>query len=252
MAEPYDRLIEYLSPGDYIRFTTKYGKSKWIVIESSEPMGQIPIQLSNIVVFVPARAARAGAGTVVPAGQALDADPVALDFLEPQREDRFYQIRPTVFAISRAVLTNQELVDEASIPPLVEFEWEFPSGTPQGGTDMPSDVTINGCINRNVGGPTGGRIPANMIYTKTDPNPVFDIFAFYKTFPAFRMINRTRGIVGGGGGAELDFDWYLAMQGMKYIFRLATSDEEEKLNNKELPYRSIPSPGGVPETLISK
>jgi len=245
----YDRLEAYLKSGDYVKLASQYDPAIFIFIESEEPMGQMNIQMANGAVPVGARAARAGAGTVVPPAGFVDAQPVAFEFLEPQREDRLYQIRPTVYAIDR---TTGLLVDRAIIPPLLELQWEFPRGSFRGGTDRKSTITINGVINRDIGGNDGGRIPVNQIYTATDPSEVFDIFAFFDTFPAFRLLNNTRGTVGGGGGVELDYDWYLAVQGKKFVFRSVTAEEQKKIANDELSFRGIPSPGGVPKTLLKR
>lgn len=249
MAQPYDRLAEYLSPGDYFRFTGKYGKSLWMAVERDEPIGQIRILFDNLAVAIPPRPARAGPGSVVPPATFIDPDVIELDFLEPQREDRMYQIRPTVFAIDRA---TQMLVPQASIPPLVLLEYQYPMGHRMAGTDRPDNVTMNGCINQNVGGPDNGRIPVNQIYSKSDPNEIFDMFIFFRSYPGFRVLNATRGSVGGAGFTGLGFDWYLAFQGRKYVFRTASVDEQQKLDNHELPYRSISSPGGVPPTLLRR
>ena len=243
MAQPYDRLAAYLQPGDFVKFTSRLGDPVWLHIEADEPMGQqVPMRLADAAVSMPARAARAGVGTLVPAGSFLDAGPVAMTFLEPQRQDRMYQVIPTIFAINRV---TQQVIARAGIPPLVELEWEYPSGDLRGKVDSPQNVTINGCINNRIG---FGRIPANQIYTRDDPSPVFQMFIFFKTYPAFRLINSTRGIVGGGGAIQLDYDWYLTFQGRKYVFRTATEDEQRKLNNRELAYRKIQSSGGVPPT----
>ena len=246
MAQPYDRMAAYLQPGDYVKFTSRLGNSNWLVIEADESMGQIRLRLADAAVFMAARAARAGPGTVVPPGFAIDGRPVDMTFLQPMRQDRIYQIIPTIFAINR---TTQELIPRAGIPPLVEVEWEYPAGDRRGRVDSIQNVTINGVINNGVG---YGRMPASQIYTRDDPNPVFQIFVFFGSYPAFRIINNTRGIVGGGAGTQLDYDWYMGVQGRKYIFSTASESEQRKLNNRELPYRKIPSPGGIPPTLLRR
>ena len=248
MAQPYSRMEGYLFPSEFVRFTSIFGKSQWIHIEADEPLGQIKVQFTNGAVFMARRPSRAGAGTAVPPSTFIDAEPIPMTMLEPQREDRIYQVRPTVFAYDRmtGLLVNRNI-----IPPLLDMEWEYPVGSRRGSTDQPQTVTINGIINNQVGG-NHGRIPVNMIYTRDDPSEVWDLFIFFETYPAFRILNGTRGLVGGGAGLELSFDWYLAFQGRKYIFRKATSEEEQKLDNGEIPYRSIPSPGGVPPTLLRR
>lgn len=246
----YDRLEAYLAPGNYVKVASPYGPPLFIFIESDEPIGQMEIQIANGLVVVPPRNARAGAGTVVPPAGFVDANPIPIEFLKPLREDRLYQIRPTVFAIDR---THGELVDPDIIPPLVELQWQYPSGSFRGGSDrIQNQVAINGVLNNNVGGNDGGRIPVNQIYTKSDPSEVFDLFVFFQSFPAFRLLNNTRGMVGGGGGIELDYDWYLAFQGRKFIFRNVTAEEKRKLDNLELDFVGIPSPGGVPKTLLKR
>jgi len=249
MAQPYDRLKEYHKPGDYILLTSKFGKGIYIAIEADEPLGQVTIQMTNIAVNLPARAARAGAGLPVPPFTAIDPFPVPMDFLNVQREDRVYQVRPTIFAVNR---DQGDIVNPAVIPPLVMLEWEFPAGTRCGGSDIQRNVVFNGIPNNGIGGFDGGRIPANMIYTRSDPSEMFDMHLFFKTFPSFRLINWTRGIVGGAGVAGLQWDWYLGLQGRKYIFRNVTPDERQKLDNREMPYDSIPSPGGISETLMRR
>jgi len=248
MAQPYDRMDAYLFPGEFVRFTSMFGKSQWIHIEADEPLGQIKVPFTNAIVSMARRASRGGANNPVPPSTFLDADPIPMTMLEPQREDRIYQVRPVVFAYDR---TTGLLVNRNIIPPLLDLEWEYPVGSRRGGTDQVADITINGIPNLQRGG-NHGRIPVNMIYTRDDPSEVWDLFIFFKSYPAFRVLNGTRGLVGGGAGLELSFDWYLTFQGRKYIFRRATSEEEQKLDNGEIPYRSIPSPGGVPPTLLRR
>jgi len=245
----YDRAAEYLRPGDYVMFSSQYGKPIWLFVEADEPLGQMKVQMTEVGVSLAGRAARAGAGSPVPPFTFIDAEPVRMDFLEPRREDRLYQIRPSVFAIDE--LTGH-LIDEDVIPPLLMLEWDYPDGTRQGGSDRLATITINNIPNPDIGGPRGGRIPVNEIYNRSDLSPLYDIFVFFLTAPAFRLINWTRGVVGDAGDEGLQFLWFLTFQGRKYIFRRATAEEEEKLNNRELPYRSMPSPGGVPDTLLRR
>lgn len=249
MAEPYDRMVEYLEPGDYVKLSSKYGKGVYLFIESDEPLGQMTLQMTDDGVNLDPRDPRAGPGGVVPPFTFIDAEPVQMPFLEPYREDRLYQVRPTIFAVDR---DEGILVDRDIIPPLVMLEWDFPDGNRMGGSDIQRSIVFNGIPNNNIGGIQGGRIAANMIYTRSDPSEVYDMFIFFKTFPAFRLINWTRGRVGGLGPEGLQWDWYLAFQGRKFIFRTATAEESQKLDMRELPFRGIPSPGGVPETLLRR
>jgi len=225
---PYDRLRYYLEPDDFIKLIDPEGNWKFLKVMSSEPMGQERVQFAD-------------AANGIAAGGVSDNNRVAFQYLEPARQNRLFQIRPTIFAINR---TTGLLIDEDTIPPSIEMEWGMPAGNVRGGTDVPSNVTMNGIANNNVGGITGGRIPVNQIYNRDDPSEVFDIWAIFGAFPDFRIVNNALFPLGGGGAGPLDFDWFIGTQGYKYILGEVTSEEEEKLVNGELSYRGI-TVGGI-------
>ncbi len=225
---PYDRLRYYLKPDDFVKLIDPEGNWKFVKAMKDEPMGQVTIQFAN-----------AAAG--VAAGAASDANRVPFEFTEPARQNRLFQIRLTIFAINR---TTGVLIDMDTIAPTIEVEWGMPAGVVRGGTDEEDNVTMNGILNANVGGVSGGRIPANQIYTRDDPSEVFDIWNIFGAFPDFRVVNNNLFPLGGGGAGPLDYDWFLAIQGRKYIIGDVSSDEEEKLVKHELEYRGI-TVGGI-------
>lgn len=227
MSLPYDRLRYYFAPSDFLMLIGPEGDFKFFKVLRDEPMGQHLVQFAN-------------AANGVAAGAFSDALRVAWEFLEPSRQNRLFQARLTLVAIDRAL---GELVDIATIAPLIEIEWGFPSGQVRGGSDVQFNTPMNGIANLNIGGINGGRIPGNQIYTRDDPNEVFDLWIIYGSFPDFRVLNGTPLVLGGGAG-NLDYDWYLAVQGRKYILGDVTDDEREKLMKKELHYRGV-TVGGI-------
>jgi len=230
---PYDRLKYYLEPDDYIKLVDPEGNWNFYRILKNEPMGQIKVQFADEV------------NPVLPAAFS-DPERVPFEFTEPARQNRLFQLRLTVFAIDR---DEGELVDRDIIPPTAEVEWGHPQGTVRGGTDRPANVTMNGIVNANIGGVNGGRIPFNQIYTRDDPNEVFDLWNIFGAYPDFRVLNQGPAILGGPSipppeEAALPYDWFLAIQGMKYQLGDVTDEEKEKLLTKELHYRGI-TIGGI-------
>lgn len=228
MALPYDRLKYYLEPDDYIKFIDPEGNWQFYRVLRDEPMGQVLVLFAN-------------AANAVAPGAFSDPARVPFDFTEPARQNRLFQLRMTLIAISRV---DQILVDPATIAPLVEVEWGHPQGVSRGGTDVTGNVTMNGILNAGIGGINGGRMPGNQIYTRDDPNEVFDIWNIFGAYPDFRVLNGMAAPLGGPAG-PLAHDWYLAIQGKKYILGDVTDQEREKLIKKELKYRGI-TMGGIP------
>jgi hypothetical protein len=145
-----------------------------------------------------------------------------------------------VFAINR---TTALLVDINTIAPLFELEWGLPAGDVRGGTDIQRTITMNGIANNAIGGVNGGRIPFNQIYSRDDLNEVFDMWLTFGTFPDFRVRNQSNQAMGGAGG-PLAYDWYISIQGRKYILGDVNKEELEKLLNRTQKYRGI-TIGGI-------
>lgn len=229
MALPYDRLKYYLEPDDYIKLIDPEGNWNFYRVLKNEPMGQMTVQFADI-------------NNLVGPGGFSDPARVPFEFTEPARQNRLFQLRLTVFAVDRL---TAEIVDIQTISPLIQVEWGHPQGSVRGGTDVADNVTMNGILNVNVGGINGGRIPANQIYTRDDPNEVFDIWNIFGAFPDFRVFNNGPGALGGAGfPPDLPYDWFLAIQGMKYILGDVKDEEREKLMKKTQEYRGI-TIGGI-------
>jgi len=219
----------YLSPDDYIKLVSPEGDWNFYRILKDEPMGLMTVQFADINNFV------------VPGGFS-DPARVPFDFTEPARQNRLFQLRTTIFAVDR---NTGQIVDIGTITPLVQLEWGHPQGTVRGGTDVSRNITMNGIVNANVGGVNGGRLPANQIYTRDDPNEVFDIWNIFGSFPDFRVFNGGPGALGGAGGPpSLPYDWFVGIQGRKYIVGDVTDQEKESLLKKELKYRGM-TIGGI-------
>jgi len=217
----------YLSPDDFIKIIDPEGNSNFFKVLKDEPLGQIKVPFAN------------AANPIAPGGVS-DVPRVPFDFLEPARQNRLFQIRVNIFAIDRATAV---LVDIATIAPLFELEWGLPVGTVRGGSDITGNITMNGIVSNGIGGINGGRIPFNQIYTRDDLNEVFDLWLLFGTYPDFAVRNQSTFPLGGDGG-PLAYDWYISIQGRKYILGDVNKEELEKILNRTQKYRGI-TIGGI-------
>ncbi len=76
-----------------------------------------------------------------------------------------------------------------------------------------------------------------------DLNEVFDLWLLFGAYPDIRVRNQSAFAVGGDVG-ELAFDWYISIQGRKYIIEDVTQVDLEKLIKREQEYRGI-TIGGI-------
>jgi len=217
----------YLDPDDFVKIVDEEGSWNYYAIAKREPMGQVEVQFASGVVGVAA-------------GALSDGDRVPFTHLEPARENRLFQVRLTIFAVNR---TTGNIININVVPPLIEVEWGHGVGVARGGTDKQETVTMNTIANV-VGGVRGGRIPANQIWNRDDPNEVFDLWCIYGKYPDFRVLNGLALPLGGGAAGNWDHDFYLATQGMKYVLRDVTDDERKKLEERKFEFRGI-TLGGI-------
>jgi hypothetical protein len=89
----------------------------------------------------------------------------------------------------------------------------------------------------------GGRIPFNQIYSRDDLNEVFDLWLTFGAYPDFAVRNQSAFPMGGVAG-PLIYDWYISIQGRKYILGDVNKEELDKLLSRTQKYRGI-TMGGI-------
>lgn len=226
MAQPYDRTRYYLGIGDFVKILGFQGEAAFFKIGLSEPMSQ------QTVLFADENAAVGPAAT-------SDSDAVSFVFNQPVQELRLAQVRPVLFPNTKAPAAIPPV---NLIPPTIQLEASSPKSKRVMGTDKITTVTMNGIPNV-VGGTNGGRMPANQIRRRDDPNEVFDLWIIKGYDLAFNILNGTLAPIGGGLG-PLQYIWSTGDQGRRYVLGKPTPEELKGLKEGVVPYRAI-TLGGI-------
>ena len=143
-----------------------------------------------------------------------------LEFLQPQREDRLFQVRPYLYAIDRA---NGDKTLGKDLPGGLQLQVEHPIGTKRFGSDVTTNaLVVNSVAAQNVGGVAEGAIPGDMIPVDDDMSDLFDLFCIYGTYPAINV--RNYGVFTLGGTYDRR-NWYLGFLGMKYMLADVDADQ---------------------------
>jgi len=252
----YTRMSKYLKPGDFIQINDPDGFVAYMKVVLSEPMAMIPILFADELSGIAAKGVRAAGGAVIPPVP-MGAF-VAMEFLTPNREDRLIQARPVIFALYRPTDPPNPF-DGQMVPPQPQFsdvllQWTHPFQDQRGGTDKAAPLVVNinsasGGIPQNPGGSLGGVVNALDIYSSDDPNEDYDLWVISGTEPGYRILNNSPAFpigLGASPNVGLDYDWYLAFVGYKYIIEPVTSEELTLLKNYKLKFTPI-GVGGVPQ-----
>lgn len=252
----YTRVSKYLKPGEFIQINDPDGFVAYMKIVFAEPMAMIPILFADEFDIIPPKGIRAGGVQVIPPNPMGGF--VAMEFLTPNRENRLIQARPIIFALYRPEDppdNRGQLVPEQPQFQDVWLQWTHPLQDNRGGTDQPAPITLNinsggGGIPQEPGGRLGGVVNALDIYARDDPNENYDVWVLSGTEPGYRILNNSPTFPIGGGltpNNGLDFDWYLAFVGYRYVMETVTPEELKKLTAYELKFTPI-GVGGIPQT----
>jgi hypothetical protein len=229
MAQPYDRSRAFLDLGDFVRVIGTEGEAAFFKVGNHEQMGNQTILMSD-------------ESQAVAVAAFSDPAPVGFGFNKPVQELRLVQVRPVIYPTPIGAGAPTPL---NNVPPTVEVEWSSPKTRRRGGTDKRTTVTMN-AIPNIVGGIDDGRIPANQIRNIGDSNEVYDIWVMHGFEPAFRVLNGSISPLGGGAALPLQFIWYVANEGRRYVLGKPGPEELIGLKSGKIPYRSI-SLGGITE-----
>jgi len=209
-------------------------------IASLEPLGAIPIKFVDGTYTL-----KAGAST----------NEFDCDFLEPQRYNRLFQVRPSILIITQE--TGRREIGVANVVAGLQYFaadlklYVSMMGSKRFGTDISEtvEVAVSGgnTITQTLGGVGGGIVNAVMIPFMDDESELYDIWTYFGAYPTFKIENGTNVELGAEnfewGGLKYNLEYYLVLTGMKYLLADVTDEERKLLEGRELPEIGVPIAG---------
>jgi hypothetical protein len=250
----YSRGRSMLNTGEIIKLIDYEGNFNIFKIGRKESLGNMMVQLTKSGV----------SGNIVPGAASEFTE---YRFVEPAQENRLFQFRPELFAVRRidgrllyAAIPDIPVTPANAPPPApdtipmgVSLQVKHPGGTWRWGTDVKRDVQVTtpgGVVitTPGVGGVDGGYLEAPLAPLIDDPSSLWDLFTLFGHTFEFRIINRTNFFWPPGfdiGGASDNKDYFVSLNGARYLLVDVSEAIKEKVLNREIDYDPVVI-GGIP------
>jgi len=240
----YTRMSYFLEPDDYILLVQHTGEKNFKRIVAREPTGAMLIEFAN---------------STNPLNSGEKTNEFECDFLEPRRQDRLFQIRPSLLMVVED--TGRREIGPANIIAGIQYfiadiylYIQHPVGSKRLGTDISQtvEITVGGSphITQTLGGVGRGILSAVMLPFVDDMTELYDIWTYFGAYPSFIIENNTNINLGNenfewpsGSGLIYNLKYFLALVGMKYLLVDVTPQELELLKSRELDYIGVTIPG---------